>query len=853
MCKSIFRVWLLAALLTAPWAVHAAGMGKLTVNSALGQPFKAEIDLVAVKKEEIPSLTVHLASRDAFRKADIDYPHFLSTFQISIATRPDGQPYVRIVSPQPVVEPFLSMLIELSWPSGRLLREYTVLLDLSETDVPQPMAPVIQISPTEPAIVESAPVVVEKSESPPPVESSIGDKKPVAQEPVLAGKASGEIDATYGEVRSGDTLTRIARNVSPEGVNLNQMLVALHRANRDAFSGNNINRLKVGKILRVPDSSEIAKISPAEAEMEVKAQVADWNVYRQKLAAAPGIALAAGAQKQTAAGKITTTIEDKATVARGSPKEVLKLSKGEESGAGSKGIGGSQDRIRAMEGDAIAKNKTLSEANERIALLEKNIKEMQRLLELKSSTMAEAQQRVENVRPDVASASIPIAPLQSLPAPAVAAEPEEADASVVPGASLAEATKPVESAKLATVTPVAPPSAPIESSLMDDLMGNIEYVGGVLALLLVGMLGVSMMRRKEQAQSVASMKHDVTELQLQDEALAITTAVLDAVVQADEVDSVAEAGIYLDYGRDVQAEKTLTEALARDPNRPEMLIKLLEVYALRKDKVAFDATARKLQAIAPSGPLWEKAAELEIGIDPEDPVYSGTVTTDIKMARSEVSPVSTLNALQDTKTAATVSAMNFDMGAVVAPVSQAEALMQATEPDSGMKFDSEYGVGSPESAMATNLPPPVDVPATPTQEDLEKPLEIDFDLPVASTSVEASAVEVKLPSTEARPDFSIDFPGISEPTLVPALDFVPSAEFYLTDINLNIDDALPAISKDTELVESAHWHEVATKLDLARAYQEMGDSDCAKEILEEVMREGDARQQESARAMLADL
>ncbi|HEU4855066.1 MAG TPA: fimbrial protein FimV, partial [Nitrosospira sp.] len=112
---------------------HAAGLGRLTVNSVQGQPFKAEIDLVTVTTEEKSSLNAHLASLDVFRKVNVDYSPLLSTFRTTIEIHPDGQPYIRIVSPQPVDEPFLNILIELNWASGRLLREYTALLPLAET------------------------------------------------------------------------------------------------------------------------------------------------------------------------------------------------------------------------------------------------------------------------------------------------------------------------------------------------------------------------------------------------------------------------------------------------------------------------------------------------------------------------------------------------------------------------------------------------------------------------------------------------------------------------------------------------------------------------------------------------
>lgn len=147
MCKSFITVGLILAALMSTWSLQAAGLGKLTVNSSLGQPFKAEIDLIALKKADIPSLSARLAPRDAFRKADVDYAPFFSTFAVSVEVRSDGQPYIKIISSQPVIEPFLNMLIELNWSSGRLLREYVVLLDLPETDLSQPALATTQFVP----------------------------------------------------------------------------------------------------------------------------------------------------------------------------------------------------------------------------------------------------------------------------------------------------------------------------------------------------------------------------------------------------------------------------------------------------------------------------------------------------------------------------------------------------------------------------------------------------------------------------------------------------------------------------------------------------------------------------------
>jgi pilus assembly protein FimV len=199
----------------------------------------------------------------------------------------------------------------------------------------------------------------------------------------------------------------------------------LHRANREAFSDDNMNRLKTGPILRIPDKIEIAAISPDAADKEVKMQTANWEAYRQKLAAdSASIPSVSEEPSQTATGKITTTIES--IKAAKEPSKKLKISKGEGLGeSSSEDAIGAQDKIRSMEESAIANKKALNEANtriallenamvedviamekalnetnERIALLEKNITELKHLLELQNPTMASAQKQAKSIKPD---------------------------------------------------------------------------------------------------------------------------------------------------------------------------------------------------------------------------------------------------------------------------------------------------------------------------------------------------------------------------------------------------------------------------------------------------------------------
>ncbi|MBN9131773.1 MAG: hypothetical protein J0H48_00160 [Nitrosospira multiformis] len=253
---------------------HAADLGRLTVNSVQGQPFKAEIDLVTVTTEEKSSLNAHLASHDVFRKVNVDYSPLLSTFKTTIETHPDGQPYIRITSPQPVDEPFLNILVELNWASGRLLREYTALLPLVETGAPSREN-------------ESA---QQASQCYPRIDPADGktdsaiarDSVSSGQDRLLPGTApSSPFYRTYGPVKSGDTLSGIAKNITlPPEASFNQVLVALFRANREAFSGNNMHQLKAGLVLRIPDNNEINTIPIAEADQEVRTHTAEWHKKR---------------------------------------------------------------------------------------------------------------------------------------------------------------------------------------------------------------------------------------------------------------------------------------------------------------------------------------------------------------------------------------------------------------------------------------------------------------------------------------------------------------------------------------------------------------------------------------------
>lgn len=345
---TVIRFLTLAGLLL-PGAVGAAGLGQLNVISSLGQPLHAEIDVLSVRKEDAGTLLVRLASPEAYGQANVEYGSALRGVSLSILQRPGGQLYIRAVSSQPVNEPFVNLLVELTWPAGNLVRQYTALLDPpGYASPPQTVAPA-RVE-TEPAPTPRAPAAV------------------AAPAPrALAAPAPPKTGGTeYGPIKRGETLSRIAAKVKPEGISLERMLIAILRANPDAFINNNINRLKAGATLRIPDSNQLAEMPQDKARQEVRVQTADWNRYRRKLADSPATAT----ETISDTGKRASVRVKEGDETGG--KDVLKLSRGQPAGAKP---GSSTERIQSLEEELIARDRALKEANARIKELEKTAKD----------------------------------------------------------------------------------------------------------------------------------------------------------------------------------------------------------------------------------------------------------------------------------------------------------------------------------------------------------------------------------------------------------------------------------------------------------------------------------------------
>ncbi|MCS0657970.1 FimV/HubP family polar landmark protein [Massilia terrae] len=580
-------------------SAQAAGLGKLTVLSALGQPLRAEIELTAVADDEASGLAAKLASPEAFRVANIDFNPALLSLRFNVEQR-NGRQFIRITSTQPLNEPFVDMLLELAWNNGKLVREYTFLLDPAELRTTQSA----QVAPTE----------VPTRARPAQQQAAAVDAAPARARAAQPAADRQRAEDGY-RVKPGDTLGRIAAKVKPEGISLDMMLVALYRANPDAFFGHNMNRLRSGQILSVPDTDAIRATNPVEARSMVVAHAADFNSYRNKLAGqvASSEALKVPQAGQSASGKIGAKVEERPTAANES-QDQLHLSKAAPAKAG-----GGKGSTAASE-DVIAKEKALADAQARVRELEKNVTDLEKLVTVKNQAGAAA---TANAKPEAPK------PAASAPAP-VPPKPAAVAAAAKPSAAKPVQPKPAVKA------------APPEPGLVDTLMNNISYIGGGLLVLALAALGLSQRKKRQEKEKEdpgaepsllgVPTEHAVTMFaEAGGQSVDTTNSVFNSSfapsasqLDTNEVDPVAEADVYIAYGRDVQAEEILKEALRANPDRHPVRLKLLEIYAARKDQRAFESQASELYGMTRGeGDEWAQAAALGLSIDPLNPTYAG--------------------------------------------------------------------------------------------------------------------------------------------------------------------------------------------------------------------------------------
>ncbi|RZL00192.1 MAG: hypothetical protein EOP36_16670 [Rubrivivax sp.] len=889
-----------AALSLLPAASWALGLGRLNVQSALGESLRAEIDITSLTPEEGASLQVKVASPETYRAAGVDYNQVLGATSIVLQRRTDGRSFLKITSDRSVQEPFIDVILDLAWSSGRLVREYTLLFDPPSSarpqaqtvaptmDAPEPApaprpapAPApVAAAPRAPALEapkpRTRPAPAASAASAPasaPVAPPPAPAEPVAERPPAPARSSAE----SVRVRRGDSLSQIAGSHLPSGVSLDQMLVGLYRNNPQAFQGDNMNRLKSGVVLNMPTAEQAKAVSTPEARQIIVAQSADFAAYRQRLAGAVTATAPEKPQRQ-AAGKVEAEVKDQKQSAAPTPDK-LTLSKGGLSNKAS--APGTEDRL--------AKARAQKENEARVAELSKNLDDLRKLKEKAAAA--------PTVKPAPAPAPVP-APVASKPAPvpppavavpaskpapaaSVAAPVPSAPAVVASAASAAApAASEVASAASEAATsvanvaseaapaasePVSAPVVPKPLSIPDEPQAEapglleslnpmlLAGVGAGVALL----AGVAMFLRSRRRADTGETSFLESRLQPDSffgasggqrvdtrdatgapSSMSYSLSQLDAI---GDVDPVAEADVYLAYGRDLQAEEILKEALRSTPERLAIRTKLLEVYAKRRDTKGYEQLASQLYNLTGGqGDDWAKAQEMGLGIDPENPLYQpgGQPSSNTPLS---VEP-------------------HDSLGASTIPHSVMPTPVHLENPDTAPMESADRDLVDLD--LDISAPMPLSEPETPEH---KSSLQFDafadmpsLDLP-GEPAPQAPAASPAVVADESH-DLDFDLPLMDEPTAAAPVPASAPAEpaFDLADLSLDLDAPAPAptpepqdLSLDEGLSEPSDPME--RKFELAEEFRQIGDVDGARELLQEVVANATGALQVKAKSMLDSL
>ena len=950
-------------------SAEAAGLGRLTVQSALGQPLRAEVEVTSVSPDEAESLKARIASPEAFSRVGLQYKEALSGVRMDVENR-GGRYFIKVTSSRPINDPFVDLVVELSWASGTFSREYTFLLDpptqqsanQANRSGNAPVAGAATAAAATGAAASGSNAVrtidpatgrlVNQERGAQGRSQAASQPTEAKQQPAAQAQGGRDASSEGGTVTvgQGETLGMIAARVRPASATLDQTIVAIYRTNPTAFIQNNPNLIRQGRTLTIPSEGEIAAIDSTEAGRQLRMAARDFRSYKERMAGTTP-EVASGNGSSTASGAISAKVDDERGGQAGS-QDRLELSRSE----GGKDEQGSAVGARDAEAQ-VAREAALKEANSRIAELEKNVGALKSMLELKDKSLADLQAQLEKARVAGAQVSGTVAAAATaaadkardaaskvadkaaaekaaaekavaekaaqtkaaadklaadakaaadkVAAEKAAAEKAAADKAAAEKAAAEKAaadkaaadkaaadkaaaekaaaekaaaeqdqSKPAEGADKDAVERAAadakaevervtngdadkskdmPKPAPVnegeeQGGLIEGLSQNSLLLPGLGVAALAAGLGFWMLRRRRReddgfSDSISADEFSANSLfgttggQSVDTMTGASTQITTISESTPtEVDPIAEAEVYIAYGRETQAEEILREALKRQPERQAIRLKLLEIYSGRKDTVAFGQMAREMHDM--TGGLneeWSKVVQMGAALDPDNALY-GDGTADLAAPSPVASPAADVGGM-----AAAVAAGVAGMAAAAEPQHAEPEAPAVSSPsmDEGLAFDGGYNKPAVEAESKPvqtfqstrsgplSAMPGVELPSL----DLDAPLDLD-----------------EGPSTVT--DLNIDT------TITESLDMGHASGGEgdgLGAIGLDLSPSTISGPITMSGAASSQWQEMASKLDLASAYVEIGDKEGARELLEEVINGGDAAQQQRARELLADL
>jgi pilus assembly protein FimV len=897
---------------------HALGLGDVSLQSALNQPLSADIELLDIGDLGSAEVLPALASPEEFSKAGIDRDFFLTDLKFTSLIKPNGKSVIHVSSTKPVREPYLNFLVEVTWPSGRLLREYTLLLDppLYSPQTAAAAAPQLPVaaSAARPAPARSA----GSTSAPSPTAAQQSTTAPAR--PQAASVQSEEYRTT-----ANDTLWKVAER-NRAGGSVDQAMLAIQDLNPDAFLDGNINRMKSGQVLRMPTEQQILSRSQGQAASEVASQNADWRSGRNGTTSARQL----DASRRASVGDTPERVEERDNLRLVSPDNGSSPSGSDKGGTGNaKAL---SDKLAVTQESLDSSRRESDELRSRVSDLQAQLDKLQRLIQLKDDQLAKLQAELATQgKPAVGSAAPAQAPGQQTGAtPNSAATPPTAatggtapstpDAARVASPSTAEQAPPANTGGAAPASPSAAPaeqpkaakpaSAPtkpvpaqeVEPSLLDEVLGNPVLLGalggGALLVLLIALLVSSRRRatREAELQSAVNLTGEPEGLDIDaslspddlEDLLAGAGAVsaVEERVAPQTTDALGEADIYIAYGRFNQAAELLLNAINDEPHRADLRLKLMEVYAELGDRDGFIRQENELREI---GGATADVEQLKLRYPAMAAASLAATAGAVPLHQDEddfgLDDLQFDEPTQFSERAET-SEFDLDFDDLVADLDgkrPEQAAVDDTSLDSIELDDMDFSMPEEDSTVR------VERAELPQDRELNDELAADFadfdldlDRPFRSDETSTASGEPALGTAEAfeaaereaeslpgevesESELSSDFDLSLEEEPMASDDFAAhferaSAEAQVAspDPDLPADDSAPrdapvADFEDEDFDFLSGTDETATKLDLARAYIDMGDSEGARDILDEVIAEGDAAQQQEARELLTKL
>jgi pilus assembly protein FimV len=741
-------------LLTLSYRLYALGLGEIEMHSALNQPMSADINLISATGVDLSGVKITLASRASHERLGLSRAKILGDFSFAVTEGSSGKPFIHISSTEFVQEPYLEFLLEMVWQNGQIVREYTVLVDPPVTMQARPAVPVAPVA----RVPQPAPVIAE------PVRQTRTAPAPRSVRPAyVPAPVERKAVQHYGPIRRDETLWSLAKNLRPSAdIGIEQMMIALQRANPDAFADNNINNLHAGVTLKVPDRDAILALSKRQARAEARQQYKEWNDKRNaaKTVAKQPVAEMPAREEEMPVQQDGAIVETEALLKLTPPEgEMVEgAASGSESGdpdSEASSAGDIHQQLVLASEEVEAGRAQSEELQSRVQELEAQVQKMQRLIELKSEELAGMQNEAGTPEAEAVVS-------EEMPAGEEQQSAEEAEVEVA----------------VTEESPVAEP----RSSIVDKLMDNpvLAGLGVLIVMLLGGFIWGSMRKHRSEGlfddemtldKHLTNAGEDVSSsmgMKINDpgEFGEVSSDETASHASDDVSDPITEADVYLAYGRIQQAGDVLQAALQDDPENVAIHAKLLSVYHAAGNAEAFNSAAGEFRELVADdeGGHWQRIAELGNELSPGNALYgSGNETP--------------------------------------------------AEQDNVVEFDTDLSEPEEVSLQTEEI---TEVDAAVPELDMEE---------IAGTDTAVQGLEMDAESVE--------------------MEILPES------IEFTLDDEDEYENENEGLLASAD--EVATKLDLARAYLDMEDPDGARSILQEVIDEGDEEQKSEAQSLISKI